>query len=58
MIFFQSYDRMDADAMKQNFVLVIKIEEMLERVKCITLDSASIMVSTFKTNHVSGLEVL
>ena len=51
VIFFQSYNPMDADVMKQSFVLVIQMKEMLERAKHITLDSTWVLDSTFKTNH-------
>ena len=40
VIFFQSYNPMDAYAMKRPFVLVIQMKEMLERAKQITPDSA------------------
>ena len=51
VIFFQSYNPMDADAMKRPFVLVIQTKEMLERAKEITPESAWVLDSTFKTNH-------
>ena len=51
VIYFQSYNSMDADVMKRPFVLVIQTKEMLERAKYIILESAWILDSTFKTNH-------
>ena len=51
MIFFQFYNPLDPDEMKNPFVLVIQMEEMLKRAIAITPNSAWVLDSTFKTNH-------
>jgi hypothetical protein len=51
VIFYQPYSPNNEDLAKQLFVLVIQTDEMLEKAKSITPNSAWIIDSTFKTNH-------
>jgi hypothetical protein len=51
VIFYQSYSPNHDDLAKQPLVLVIQTDEILERAKSITPNSAWVKDSTFKTNH-------
>jgi hypothetical protein len=51
VIFYQPYSLCNEELKKQPFVLVMQTDEMLERAKSITPNSAWIIDSTFKSNH-------
>lgn len=51
VIFYNPYNLCNEELKKQPFVLVMQMEEMLERAKSITLDLAWVIDLTFKTNH-------
>ena len=51
VIFYQAYDPLNPDPDKRPFVLVMQTEEMLQRAKTITPNSAWVIDSTFKTNQ-------
>jgi hypothetical protein len=51
VIFHQPYSNEDPNPQKHLFVLVMQTEEMMQRAKAITPNSAWVIDSTFKTNQ-------